>query len=120
MRVFELAIEERMAATHHEAERLIDAVNALRSSHGLASYSINSALMAAAQAHADFMAVTGKASHTGLGGSSVTERLLAAGYPLAGGLGGQCVAAPGVWQQFITLRTGKRQLSAFLSFSPTP
>jgi LysM repeat protein len=32
------------------------------------------------------MASTGSASHTGPGGSSVTQRLLAAGYPLAGDL----------------------------------
>ena len=65
---------------------LIDAVNELRASYGLAPYTVNATLMAVAQAHADYMAATGKSSHTGLGGSSVTERLLAAGYPLAGDL----------------------------------
>lgn len=63
---------------------LINAVNALRASNGLPAYSINSILMYAAQNHADFMAVTGNVTHTGAGGSSVTDRLLAAGYPLAG------------------------------------
>lgn len=65
---------------------LVNAVNALRASHGLPPYSINSTLMSVAQAHAEYMAATGNVSHTGLGGSSVTERLLAAGYPLAGDL----------------------------------
>lgn len=65
---------------------LINAVNALRASYGLAPYSINPILMSVAQAHADYMAATGNVSHTGLGGSTVTERLLATGYPLAGDL----------------------------------
>ncbi len=42
--------------------------------------------MSTAQNQADYMAATGKVSHTGAGGSSVTDRLLAAGYPLAGQL----------------------------------
>lgn len=72
-----------LAASPHD---LINAVNALRASNGLAPYSISPILMATAQAHADYMAATGNVSHTGLGGSTVTERLLAAGYPLAGDL----------------------------------
>jgi len=65
---------------------LINAVNALRASYGLPAYSINSTLMYTAQSHADFMAATGNVSHTGAGGSSVTDRILSAGYPLAGDL----------------------------------
>jgi uncharacterized protein YkwD len=65
---------------------LVNVVNALRASYGLAPYSINSILMYTAQAQADFLAATGSMSHTGPGGSSVTDRLLAAGYPLAGDL----------------------------------
>lgn len=65
---------------------LINAVNELRASYGLAPYAISPILMATAQAQADYMAATGRVSHTGAGGSSVTERLLAAGYPLAGDL----------------------------------
>lgn len=71
------------ASTPYE---MIEAVNALRSSYGLAPYSINATLMAVAQAHADYMALTKNVSHTGVGGSSVTDRLLSAGYPLAGDL----------------------------------
>ncbi len=65
---------------------LINAVNALRASYGLPAYGINSTLMFTAQNQADFMAVTGNVTHSGAGGSSFTDRLLAAGYPLAGDL----------------------------------
>ena len=65
---------------------LINAVNGLRASYGLPAYSINATLMAVAQSHAEFMAATGNVSHTGAGGSGVTDRILAAGYPLAGDL----------------------------------
>ena len=65
---------------------LINAVNSLRISNGLPAYSINATLMAVAQSHAEFMAATGNVTHTSAGGLSVTERLLAAGYPLAGDL----------------------------------
>lgn len=71
------------AASPHD---LINAVNALRASYGLAPYTVSPILMAVAQSHADYMAATGNVSHTGLGGSTATERLLAAGYPLAGDL----------------------------------
>jgi uncharacterized protein YkwD len=76
-------VRERPAA---EASAVIGAVNALRSSHGLPPYSVSSILMGTAQAQADYMASTGSISHTGPGGSTVTQRLLAAGYPLAGDL----------------------------------
>ncbi len=65
---------------------LINAVNVLRASNGLPSYSINSILMYTAQAQADFMAATGNVTHTGPGGIGLTDRLLAAGYSLAGDL----------------------------------
>jgi len=65
---------------------LVNAVNALRASNGLSPYSISSILMYTAQSQADFMAATGNVTHTGAGGSTVTSRILAAGYPLAGDL----------------------------------
>jgi uncharacterized protein YkwD len=65
---------------------LINAVNALRASYGLAPYSLNSILMYTAQSQADFLAATGSMTHAGPGGIGLTERLLAAGYPLAGDL----------------------------------
>lgn len=65
---------------------LINAVNALRAAYGLPAYSINSILMFTAQNQADFMLSNGIVVHTGPGGSTVTQRLLAAGYPLGGDL----------------------------------
>jgi len=65
---------------------LVNVVNALRGSKGLPAYSISSILMYTAQSQADYMAATGNVTHTGAGGSTVTGRLLAAGYPLAGDL----------------------------------
>lgn len=65
---------------------LVNAVNALRASYGRAPYSINSILMYTAQAQADFLAATGSMTHSGPGGIGLTDRLLAAGYPLAGDL----------------------------------
>lgn len=65
---------------------LVNAVNALRASYGLEPYSINSILMYTAQSQADFLAATKSMTHSGPGGIGVTDRLLAAGYPLAGDL----------------------------------
>lgn len=65
---------------------LINAVNQLRTSYGLAPYSINSILMYTSQSQAEFMAATGNVTHSGPGGIGLTDRLLAAGYPLAGEL----------------------------------
>lgn len=65
---------------------LVNAVNALRASFGLAPYSINSILMSTAQAQADFLAATDSMTHSGPGCIGLTDRLLAAGYPLAGEL----------------------------------
>ena len=65
---------------------LINGVNALRAANGLPPYSISPTLMYTAQTQADFMAANGVVTHSGPGGSSVTSRLLAAGYPLAGDL----------------------------------
>ena len=65
---------------------LVNAVNRLRAFYGLAPYSISPILMYTAQSQADFLAATGTMTHTGPGGSGLTDRLLAAGYPLAGEL----------------------------------
>jgi LysM repeat protein len=65
---------------------LIDAVNALRASKGLAAYQVNSILMQTAQAQANYMAATGNITHFGPDGSRPFQRALAAGYPVAGDL----------------------------------
>ena len=96
----------RLAATSMQSPAdVIDAVNSLRAAHGLPAYTVNSILMGTAQAQADFMASTGTIQHTGPGGVTVTQRLLAAGYPLAGdlSLGGfrseNIVGSPGMSPQ---------------------
>lgn len=68
------------------ADDLIAAVNSYRASNGLAPYSVSSILTGTAQNHANYMAANGYVAHEGPGGISVTERLLNAGYPLAGDL----------------------------------
>lgn len=65
---------------------LINAVNSLRAAYGLPAYGISPILMFTAQNQSDFMAATGQVTHSGPGGSTFTERLLGAGYPLAGDL----------------------------------
>ncbi len=65
---------------------LINEVNALRAANGLAAYAISPILMSVAQAHANYMAASGVVSHTGVGGTTSAQRILAAGYPLAGDL----------------------------------
>ena len=72
-----------LASSPHD---LVNAVNALRASFGLPLYSVSPILMATAQAQADFMASTGTMTHSGPGGIGLTDRLLAAGYALAGDL----------------------------------
>lgn len=59
---------------------LIGRINNLRSSLGLAPYSLNGALNAAAQNHASWMAETGQVSHTQPNGSTPSSRAAAAGY----------------------------------------
>ncbi len=75
-----------VSQTASSAYDLINAVNALRASNGLSPYNINSILMYTAQNQADFMAANGIVTHSRPGGINVTDRLLAAGYPLAGDL----------------------------------
>lgn len=60
--------------------QVISLVNQLRAANGLPEYQINSALMAAAQAHSDYQASIGSVTHTGAGGSRPADRAAAAGY----------------------------------------
>lgn len=76
-------MQPRLAGSPYD---LVTAVNALRASFGLPPYNINAILMSTAQAQADFLAATGSMTHSGPGGIGFTERLLSAGYPLAGDL----------------------------------
>jgi len=65
---------------------LIAEVNALRAANGLPAYTISPILMGTAQAQADYMAAIGSVTHSGPGGIQLTQRLLNAGYSLAGDL----------------------------------
>lgn len=64
------------------ADDLITAVNALRVANGLAAYTPNPMLMQVAQDQANYMAATGQVAHR----PGLTQRILDAGYPLAGDL----------------------------------
>ncbi len=75
-----------MPQSQSSASDLIAEVNALRISNGLPPYTISPILMGTAQAQADYMAAIGSVTHSGPGGIQLTQRLLNAGYPLAGDL----------------------------------
>lgn len=66
--------------------QLINAVNDLRLSNGLAALAVHPVLMQSSQSQADYMAATGQVTHTRPGGITFTQQLLALGFPLAGDL----------------------------------
>ncbi|MFP4323497.1 MAG: CAP domain-containing protein, partial [Anaerolineales bacterium] len=68
------------ASAQADQDWLLQNINALRANLGLHQYAPNSALYAAAQAHADWMAATGTISHTGANDSSPGARAAAFGY----------------------------------------
>jgi len=60
---------------------MIAQVNAVRTgTYGLPALETDGALMASAQAHAEYMASTGVCSHTGAGGTNAKQRMINAGY----------------------------------------
>ncbi len=59
---------------------LVAGVNAYRASQGYYAIGTNSLVMAAAQAHADWIVQTGQGGHTGSGGSDETMRVSWTGY----------------------------------------
>ncbi|MCS6835968.1 MAG: CAP domain-containing protein [Anaerolineae bacterium] len=63
-----------------QAQDLLGQINALRTARGLAPYTIDGALSAAAQNQAAWMAQTGQVSHTQSDGSTPRSRAAAAGY----------------------------------------
>jgi uncharacterized protein YkwD len=81
-----------VSAQAGSAYDLIAEVNVLRAASGLYALNVDSALMAAAQGHADWMAATGQGGHTGAGGSLARDRAIAAGYG-----GGQAVEVNENW-----------------------
>jgi LysM repeat protein len=71
-----------LPSIQNSANDLIAGVNALRVANGLPAYTVNSILMRVAQDQANYMAATGQIAHR----PGLTQRLLDAGYPLAGDL----------------------------------
>jgi LysM repeat protein len=69
-----------IAAQSGTPQELVQRVNAFRASQGMSPLESHSALMAAAQRHADWMAATGSHSHQGEGGTMPQDRAQAAGY----------------------------------------
>jgi LysM repeat protein len=67
-------------APPYSPSEVLQLVNGLRAANDLPAYRANSALMAAAQAHSEYQASTGNASHTGKGGSRPHDRAVANGY----------------------------------------
>ncbi len=63
-----------------QAGEMLGLINQLRASMGLPPFTPDPALMAAAQAHAEWMAANLSYTHTGAGGSSPQQRATAAGY----------------------------------------
>lgn len=72
----------RSADLQSSPNDLIAEVNALRVANGLLPYTVSPILMQIAQEQASFMAATGQVTHR----PGLTQRILAAGYPLAGDL----------------------------------
>ncbi len=70
----------RISAQAGSAYDMIAEVNALRAANGLPPYSINAALMASAQAHADWITETGEGGHIGVDGTYAVDRAAIAGY----------------------------------------
>lgn len=68
------------AAQSDPTSQIVAEVNALRASLGLFAYTVNAALTAAAQGHAEWMAANHNWSHQGAGGSIPQDRATAAGY----------------------------------------
>jgi hypothetical protein len=69
-----------MPVQAQDTAAMIARVNELRASLGLAPYSWNAALAAAANSQASYLATSGVVSHTGPDGSSPRDRARAAGY----------------------------------------
>jgi uncharacterized protein YkwD len=76
--------ESVVAPRFSSAAELIDAVNALRASYGLISYSTNSILTGIAQEQAEYNLSIGTITHTGANGLRPYQRALQAGYSVAG------------------------------------
>jgi uncharacterized protein YkwD len=85
------------------ASELIDAVNALRASRGLPSYTPNSILMSNAQRQAEYNLAISMITHISADGLKPFQRALQAGYPVAGDISN---GRPGWFSENITAGVG--------------
>ena len=76
-----LAIGHTQRVEAQGTNDILQLVNAVRAEYGLPPVAYNSALAAAAQGHANFIALEGIYSHFGVNGSTWQDRAQAAGYP---------------------------------------
>lgn len=74
------AVPQPVQAQAGTAWEVLSVINAYRAANGLDPLIENQYLNIAAQNHVEWMAETGNYSHVGIGGSSSTDRALAAGY----------------------------------------
>ncbi len=74
------AIPSSAAAQSGTPAEVLAEINAYRAANGLGPLAENQSLNIAAQNHVNWMAETGQYTHTGAGGSTYTDRALAAGY----------------------------------------
>ena len=72
------------APAPQEAEELISLINEYRAERDLAPLNINAQLTEAAQTQADYQAITNTLTHNGAGGTTATQRAIAAGYGASG------------------------------------
>jgi uncharacterized protein YkwD/LysM repeat protein len=79
-------LAQPLQQTINTPSQLIDVVNQLRLSYGLAPLAVHTVLMQSAQSQADYMAATGNVTHARPGGITYTQQLLSLGFPLAGDL----------------------------------
>jgi uncharacterized protein YkwD len=71
---------DRTLAQTNVASELLGLINQARQQHGLAPLTLSAELITAAQGHADDMAQHNYFSHSGRNGSSLADRVQAAGY----------------------------------------
>ena len=72
------------APAFQEPTEIISLINEYRAERDLAPLNINAQLTSAAQTQADYQAITNTLTHNGAGGTSATQRAIAAGYGASG------------------------------------
>jgi uncharacterized protein YkwD len=77
----ELGTNPTVGCGDSPVQQVVDLVNAERSAVGVAALAVDTRLAAAAQAHSEDQAQTLTMSHTGSDGSTLSDRVSAAGYP---------------------------------------